>query len=60
MSLEALLGVLAGGKEGIREMRIEDVNEVGNIMVRRRDHPRRTGQCRTSPNTSIMIGGIKS
>ena len=57
---EALLRVPAGGKVGIREMRIKDENEVGNILVRGRDCPRRICQCRTSPNTSIMISGIKS
>ena len=58
--LEALLGVPAGGKGGIREMRIKDENNVGNILVRGRDCLRRICQCRTSPNTSIMIRGIKS
>ena len=33
MGLEALLEVPAGGKGGIREMRIKEVNEVGNILV---------------------------
>ena len=33
MGLEALLGVSVGRKGGIREMRIKDVNEVGNILV---------------------------
>ena len=63
MGLEALLEVPAGGKGGIREMRIKEVNEVGNILDRGGgggDHLRHTDQCRTSLNMSIVIGGIKS
>ena len=63
MGLEALLEVPAGGKGGIREMRIKDVNEVGTILVVGGggwDHLRHTDQCWTSLNLSIVIGGIKS
>ena len=64
MGLEALLGVPVGRKGGIREMRIKDVNEVGNILVVGGgggwDHLRHTDQCWTSLNLSIVIGGIKS
>ena len=59
VDLENLLGVLVGGKGGTREMKTGETN-VKSILVQGRDHPRHIDQCRVLPNTSVMIGGIRS
>ena len=60
VALEDPLGVLVGGKEGIREVKTGDTNEKEIVLVYGKDHPIYTDQRRVLPNMSIMIGGVKS
>ena len=60
VALEDPLGVLVGGKEGIREVKTGDTNENEIVLVYGRDRPIYTDQRRVLPNMSIMIGGVKS
>ena len=60
VALEDPLGVLVGGKEGIREVKTGDTNEKDIVLVYGKDRPIYTDQRRVLPNMSIMIGGVKS
>ena len=60
VGLEDLLGVLAGEKGDTKGMKIEDTNEKGSILAQGRGHPRHIDQYLMFPNTSIVIGGIRS